>query len=421
MKIKSLNILNDGLEESVAERIWEQTEANANYQFNKSHSVEYSIISVWCAYIRVHYPAEYFAASLSVVDTEDKLTGLVKDARECGIEILPPDINYSADRYKIKSNTEILAPFNAVKGISETIAKAIVKLREKNRAWKVVRYKKSRKTGETTPVYGPDGSVPPKKRFDSFDEFEKAASQPNSKVNKTIVENLRAIGAFASIEPSEPSAKDLSRRKDQMRLLPGLIIDSVKADRYTDTSEPFLRASLVEHMRDCKQCNGCDLAGQVHPDIRLGKKIRFMVVADCPTWEEEKKGKLLEGETAQYVKAAIKENELAVADGYYTTLVKAKKQDKFLTTGQINGCSPHLAKEIELLKPPVIVALGSQSIRYLLPDVKVSPSDLVGMTFYNPKLDATIVCGLNPQQCHFDPTKLEGLVKAFKEVADIIS
>lgn len=68
MKIKSLNILNDGLEESVAERIWEQTEANANYQFNKSHSVEYSIISVWCAYIRVHYPAEYFAASLSVVD-----------------------------------------------------------------------------------------------------------------------------------------------------------------------------------------------------------------------------------------------------------------------------------------------------------------------------------------------------------------
>ncbi len=91
-------------------------------------------------------------------------------------------------------------------------------------------------------------------------------------MNKTIVENLRAIGAFASIEPSEPSAKDLSRRKDQMRLLPGLIIDSVKADRYTDTSEPFLRASLVEHMRDCKQCNGCDLAGQVHPDIRLGKK-----------------------------------------------------------------------------------------------------------------------------------------------------
>ncbi|CAA0196170.1 DNA polymerase III subunit alpha [Acinetobacter baumannii] len=414
-------VTKSGVEPDFAGEIFDKIEAFAGYGFNKSHSVEYSIISMWCAYIRVHYPAEYFAASLSVVDTEDKLTGLVKDARECGIEILPPDINYSADRYEIKSNTEILAPFNAVKGISETIAKAIVKLREKNRAWKIVRYKKSRKTGETTPIYGPDGSVPPKKRFDSFEEFEKAASQPNSKVNKTIVENLRAIGAFASIEPSEPSAKDLSRRKDQMRLLPGLIIDSVKADRYTDTSEPFLRASLVEHMRDCKQCNGCDLAGQVHPDIRLGKKIRFMVVADCPTWEEEKKGKLLEGETAQYVKAAIKENELAVADGYYTTLVKAKKQDKFLTTGQINGCSPHLAKEIELLKPPVIVALGSQSIRYLLPDVKVSPSELVGMTFYNPKLDATIVCGLNPQQCHFDPTKLEGLVKAFKEVADIIS
>ncbi len=164
---------------------------------------------------------------------------------------------------------------------------------------------------------------------DKYQKLVKEKASDEEITQHLMLPMLRAlsgpIGAFASIEPSEPSAKDLSRRKDQMRLLPGLIIDSVKADRYTDTSEPFLRASLVEHMRDCKQCNGCDLAGQVHPDIRLGKKMRFMVVADCPTWEEEKKGKLLEGETAQYVKAAMKDNELAVADGYYTTLVKAKK------------------------------------------------------------------------------------------------
>ncbi|MBD0141653.1 DNA polymerase III subunit alpha, partial [Acinetobacter baumannii] len=113
-------VAKSGVEPDFAGEIFDKIEAFAGYGFNKSHSVEYSIISMWCAYIRVHYPAEYFAASLSVVDTEDKLTGLVKDARECGIEILPPDINYSADRYEIKSNTEILAPFNAVKGISET-------------------------------------------------------------------------------------------------------------------------------------------------------------------------------------------------------------------------------------------------------------------------------------------------------------
>jgi uracil-DNA glycosylase family 4 len=417
MKIKSVKVLNDGLDEDRAERIWEQTEANANYQFNKSHSVEYSIISVWCAYIRVHYPAEYFAASLSIVG-EDKLTGLVKDARECGIEVLPPEINVSSHRYTIPDNSTILAPFSAVKGVSEMTAKAIVRLREMNRDWKIVRYKRN---AEKTPEYGYDMEAKVKGRFESFEEFKLAAEQPKSKVNSRVVESLRLVGTFSLIEEGEAPARDMSRRKDQMELLPGLVIDSIKADRITDTSEPFLRSSLVEHMKECKTCGKCDLSGQAHPNVRLGRKMRFMVITDCPTWEEEKKGQLLEGEASQFIKAAIKEAGLAVGEGYYTTLVKAKKQDKFLSGDQINSCSDYLHKEIKLLNPAVIVALGSATIKHLLPDVKNSPSELVGKSFYDPKIDATIVCGLNAQQCLFDATKLHGLVKTFKEVAEIVN
>lgn len=408
-----------GVKDDFAGEIFDKIEAFAGYGFNKSHSVEYSIISVWCAYIRVHHPAEYFAASLSIADDEEKLTRLVKDARECGIEILPPDINISSDKFSIKSNSEILAPFSAVKGVSETTAKAIVQLREQNRDWKIVRYSR-KKSGDKEPVYGYD-STPVKGRFDSFDEFKWSAEQPKSGVNKTVVENLRLVGAAASVEPDKPSARDLSRRKDQMGLLTGLVIDSVKSDRIIDTKEPFLRSSLIDHMKACKACKDCDLSGQVHPDIRMGSKMRFMVVSDCPSWQEEDKGKLLEGDAAQYVKAAIKESGLTVADGYYTTLVKAKKSEKMLSASQINGCSKYLNKEIELLKPPIIVALGSASIRHLLPDIKSPPSDLIGRAFFSSKLDATIVCGLNPQQCHFDPSKYSGLLKAFNEVAEMIT
>lgn len=106
------------------------------------------------------------------------------------------------------------------------------------------------------------------KRFDSFDEFEKAASQPNSKVNKTIVENLRAIGAFASIEPSEPSAKDLSRRKDQMRLLPGLIIDSVKQ---IDTQIP------QSHSCELRWSSICAIASNVTVATLLDRFILIFV------------------------------------------------------------------------------------------------------------------------------------------------
>lgn len=406
-----------GVDADEADRIFTKIEAFAGYGFNKSHSVEYSIISVWCAYIRVHYPAEYFAASLSIVG-EDKLTGLVKDARECGIEVLPPDINFSTHRYTIPNNETILAPFNAVKGVSEMTAKAIVRLREMNRDWKIVRYKRN---AEKTPEYGYDMDAPLKGRFDSIEEFVHSAAQKNSKVNSRVVEHLRLVGAFASIDATEAPARDMSRRKDQMELLPGLIIDSIKSDRVIDLKEPFLRSTIIDCMRACKSCEKCDLAGQVHPDVRLGKKMKFMVVSDCPTWEEEKAGRLLEGESAQYLKAAIKEAGVAVGEGYYTTLVKAKKNEKQLSTDQINNCSDYLKREIEALKPPVIVALGAATIRHLLPDVKGSTADLNGKSFYDPKREAMIVCGINPQQCIFDPTKLVALVEAFKEVNEIIN
>jgi DNA polymerase-3 subunit alpha len=145
------------------------------------------------------------------------------------------------------------------------------------------------------------------------------------------------------------------------------------------------------------------------------------VVSDCPTWQEEKQDKLLEGDSAQYVKNAIKAAGLNVADGYYTTLVKAKKSDKFLTNEQINGCAKWLERELELIKPAVIVALGSSSIKRFVPGTKGGTAELVGKSIYDPALDATIVCGINAQQIGFDPDKQEVLDGVFVEVAKILS
>ena len=146
-----------------------------------------------------------------------------------------------------------------------------------------------------------------------------------------------------------------------------------------------------------------------------------MVVSDCPTWQEEKKDKLLEGDAAVCIKSAINKAGLNVAEGYYTTVVKAKKSDKFLSNGQINGCSQWLNRELELIKPSVIVALGSATIKRFVPGLKGGVSEVVGKTFYDPTLDATIVCGINAQQVHFDPDKQEVLDAVFAQVADILS
>jgi DNA polymerase-3 subunit alpha len=407
-----------GLDDRTAGAIFDKIEAFAGYGFNRSHAVEYSIISYWTMWLRVNYPAEYFAACMSIVD-EEKLPGLVKDARECGIEVSPPDINLSSDRYTIPNDTTILAPFSSVKGISENTAKRIVELREANGEWKIARVKKKR-DGTTEDVWEMDGSVI-KGRFDTPLEFELAALQPGSKVNSKAVENLGRVGALALIDTGAPSPKHFSRRKDQMELMPGLIIDAVKADRTTDLTEKFLRSKVIHLIQDYKKCSDCDLKETPHPTVRAKSTIRFMVVSDCPTWQEEKKDKLLEGDAASYVKGAIVRAGLSAADGYYTTLVKAKKSDKFLTNGQINGCSQWLNRELELIKPAIIVALGSASIKRFVPGLKGGVTEVVGKTFYDPTLDATIVCGINAQQIGFHPDKQEVLDAVFAQVADILS
>ena len=408
-----------GLDERTAGTIFDKIEAFAGYGFNRSHAVEYSIISYWTMWLRVHYPAEYFAACMSIVD-EEKLPGLVKDAREAGIEVFPPDINTSSHRYTIPNDKTILAPFSSVKGISENTAQRIVELRERNRGWKVVKLKKKR-DGTIEEVWGEDETAPVTGRFTSKEEFAMAAGQPGSKVNARVVENLEKVGAFAAIDAGSPSAKHFSRRKDQMELMPGLIIDAVKADRTTDLTEKFLRAKVIHLIQDYKKCEDCNLKDAPHPTVRAKSTVKFMVVSDCPTWQEEKKDKLLEGDAALYVKEAILKAGLSVADGYYTTLVKAKKTDKFLTNGQINGCSKFLDRELELIKPAVIVALGSATIKRFMPGLKGGTAEVVGKAIYDPALDATIVCGINAQQIGFDPDKQEVLDSVFVEVANILS
>ena len=91
-----------GMTDYSASILWDKIAGFAGYCFNKSHSVEYSIISYWCMWLKVNHPAEFFAAAMTVVDKEEKLTALVDDAKKHGIKVLPPDINISSNKIEIR-------------------------------------------------------------------------------------------------------------------------------------------------------------------------------------------------------------------------------------------------------------------------------------------------------------------------------
>lgn len=85
-----------GMSEKDAGDLFNEMLDFANYAFNKAHAVCYAIVAYRTAYLKCHYPAEYMAALLtSVLDSTDKVSAYIAQAKEMGLTILPPDINRS--------------------------------------------------------------------------------------------------------------------------------------------------------------------------------------------------------------------------------------------------------------------------------------------------------------------------------------
>ena len=395
MKIKSAKSLEDGLPRHDAEFLWSQVEGFAQYGFNASHAVEYTVISWWTMWLKVRYPAEFFAASMTVVDKEDKLTTIVTEAQSVGIKVLPPDINLSSNRVEIKDDNTLLVPFQAVKGISDNTATFIMKAREEE-----------------------GGS------FSSIEDFEARlkAMGVAGKVNKRHRDALRRVGGLAPIEPGSLAPLHPDRLKDRLELMPGFTVEMVKASRGLSLDR-LAEIKIREVVGALRTCDKCPLAGLEHPIPRLGARAKVMMVFDSPNFKEAKDGKMMGGDSGDLIKAALSDVGLDFRDFYFTSLVKSPKPagEKGLTNVQINACSEYLKQEIEILKPAVIVAMGTNVNRFFVPGIKGSPAEVAGKVIFDPKLDASIVLGLSPGSVYYDPSKIKLIQDVMCKISDLIA
>jgi DNA polymerase-3 subunit alpha len=104
-----------------------QIETFGRYGFNKSHSVAYSILSFRTAWLKAHYPAEFMAALLSSeIGNTDKVVQYINEARELGIEILPPDVNESGFKFTVVGDRRIRFGLGAVRNVGEGAIASII-------------------------------------------------------------------------------------------------------------------------------------------------------------------------------------------------------------------------------------------------------------------------------------------------------
>ncbi|MCS7308232.1 MAG: DNA polymerase III subunit alpha, partial [Aquificaceae bacterium] len=120
-----------GYDEAKIRELWEDIEKFASYSFNKSHSVAYAYLSYWTAYLKAHYPEEFFCVKLSTEKNDKKFINLLKDAKNEGFRLLPPDINKSDVDFIIEGKKTIRFGLARIKGVGEETARYIVDSRKR--------------------------------------------------------------------------------------------------------------------------------------------------------------------------------------------------------------------------------------------------------------------------------------------------
>lgn len=140
--------ISKGIDEKVANKIYDDMIDFAKYAFNKSHAAAYAVVSYQTAWLKYYYPVEFMAALMtSCIDNPAKVSEYILHCRQMGIQILPPDINKSVGNFSVEPGG-IRYGLSAVKGIGKPVMDAIVAERNRGGAFEDLKDFCSRLTGK---------------------------------------------------------------------------------------------------------------------------------------------------------------------------------------------------------------------------------------------------------------------------------
>ncbi|MEJ6009948.1 DNA polymerase III subunit alpha [Novosphingobium aquae] len=161
-----------GIDKTKANELFDLIDKFAGYGFNKSHAAAYALLAYQTAWVKTHYPHEFYAASMCFdMHQSEKLAVYVDDMRRAGLTLAGPDINHSEAEFSVDQTDEGLAVrygMAGIRNVGEKAMDAIVAEREAN---------------------GP---------FTSLEDLFKRA--PYGSMNRRQLEGLAASGAFDALD-----------------------------------------------------------------------------------------------------------------------------------------------------------------------------------------------------------------------------
>ncbi|MDI6828476.1 MAG: DNA polymerase III subunit alpha, partial [Armatimonadota bacterium] len=342
---------NNGIDEEIAAKIYDQIEPFAGYAFNKAHAVCYAFVAYRTAYMKANYPVEYYAALLSAnMDDKDSLAVYIDDCKRFGIEVLPPDINASGVEFEVE-NGAIRFGLGAVKNVGRGVIDAIIQEREKGG------------------------------QFTSLHEFCRRVC--DSTVTRSAIECLIKVGAFDSINKN---------RAMLLFILEDALMMAAKAQRDKRIGQVSLfgsgvaeeEASLMEpiSLPQVKEATKNDI-------LSWEKELLGLYLSDHPLLQYQEKLKKFGVVTSEQLKEKAEREEVVVG-GVITRVrkVRTKKNEPmaFVTVEDFAGSIdvtlfPSTYEEYKrwLVNDGIVVVKGKANRRERIRDDDEISSEQVGV------------------------------------------
>jgi DNA polymerase III subunit alpha len=267
----------NGVSAEQAIAIFREVEGFASYGFNKSHSAAYALVTYQTAYLKAHYPTEFFAALLTAdKDKIEKVVRMVAEARAWGVSVLPPDVNASSldftvvyaqadgsgpargpGRLRDRLGPRIRFGLGAVRGLGEAALETVFDARSAG---------------------GPFGDL-----------FDFASRVDAKRLNKGVLEALVQCGAFdsalepigvsrarafAAIDRALERSRSASRDRERGQATLFGLFEANKSAEPGPALEEYPSAGewdRLELLKREKQALGCYVSG--HPLLRYGAKL----------------------------------------------------------------------------------------------------------------------------------------------------
>lgn len=115
--------VNRGISADIANKIFDNMIDFAKYAFNKSHAAAYAVVAYQTAWLKYHYPVEFYTSNMNIVRKE-KLPALINEVKQKGIEFIKPDINKSNVEFDAV-NGSIIYGFKGINGLANKAEKII--------------------------------------------------------------------------------------------------------------------------------------------------------------------------------------------------------------------------------------------------------------------------------------------------------